>query len=121
MNKPCESLITFFTGLCHILVMLKRPNYESIHVMLLITVILLMLPVSKSLLLNCANSKNDLALYRSIIFTNGTQESRIAALSKEREQAKSRSSVVTTEIQELGVFYPAEAEHQVFDSTSVLF
>ncbi|KAG6502284.1 peptide methionine sulfoxide reductase A5-like isoform X1 [Zingiber officinale] len=51
---------------------------------------------------------------RSIIFTNGTQESRIAALSKEREQAKSRSSVVTTEIQELGVFYPAEAEHQVF-------
>ncbi|XP_074581148.1 peptide methionine sulfoxide reductase A5 [Curcuma longa] len=53
--------------------------------------------------------------YRSIIFTNGTQESRIAALSKEREQAKSRSSVVTTEIQELGVFYPAEAEHQKFE------
>ncbi|RWW31444.1 hypothetical protein GW17_00003929 [Ensete ventricosum] len=52
--------------------------------------------------------------YRSIIFTNRTQEARLAAVSKEREQAKSRSSLVTTEIQQLGVFYPAEAEHQVF-------
>ncbi|RWW55576.1 hypothetical protein BHE74_00037784 [Ensete ventricosum] len=51
---------------------------------------------------------------RSIIFTNRTQEARLAAVSKEREQAKSRSSLVTTEIQQLGVFYPAEAEHQVF-------
>ncbi|URD72860.1 Peptide methionine sulfoxide reductase [Musa troglodytarum] len=53
--------------------------------------------------------------YRSIIFTNQTQEARLAAVSKEREQAKSRSSLVTTEIQQLGVFYPAEAEHQKFE------
>ncbi|WOL12961.1 peptide methionine sulfoxide reductase A5 [Canna indica] len=53
--------------------------------------------------------------YRSIIFTNGMQEARLAAASKEREQAKSRNSVVTTEIQQLGVFYPAEAEHQKFE------
>ncbi|GAV74351.1 PMSR domain-containing protein [Cephalotus follicularis] len=53
--------------------------------------------------------------YRSIIFTNGTEESRLAAISKEREQAKSRSSVVTTQIQQLEVFYPAEPEHQKFE------
>lgn len=50
---------------------------------------------------------------RSIIFTNGTEESRMAAISKEREQTKSRSSIVTTQIQQLGTFYPAEPEHQV--------
>lgn len=50
---------------------------------------------------------------RSIIFTNGTEESRLAAVSKEKEQMKSRGSAVTTQIQELGVFYPAEPEHQV--------
>lgn len=50
---------------------------------------------------------------RSIIFTNGTEESRLAALSKEREQTKSKSSVVTTQIQHLETFYPAEPEHQV--------
>ena len=38
---------------------------------------------------------------------------RLAALSKEKEQAKDRSSVITTEIQPLGVFHPAESEHQV--------
>ncbi|KAJ1692841.1 hypothetical protein LUZ63_009539 [Rhynchospora breviuscula] len=53
--------------------------------------------------------------YRSIIFTNGTVEVRLAAASKEREQAKSRSSVVTTKIQPLAAFYPAEAEHQKFE------
>jgi hypothetical protein len=37
----------------------------------------------------------------------------LAALTKEREQAKDRSSVITTQIQSLGVFYPAEPEHQV--------
>ncbi|XP_024977433.1 peptide methionine sulfoxide reductase A5 [Cynara cardunculus var. scolymus] len=53
--------------------------------------------------------------YRSIIFTNGTDESRLAAVSKEREQTKSRSSIVTTQIQQLGTFYPAEPEHQKFE------
>ncbi|KAL3720498.1 hypothetical protein ACJRO7_005335 [Eucalyptus globulus] len=51
---------------------------------------------------------------RSIIFTNGTEESRLAALSKEREQSKSKSGVVTTQIQHLETFYHAEPEHQVF-------
>ncbi|KAL6861550.1 hypothetical protein ACP4OV_017250 [Aristida adscensionis] len=53
--------------------------------------------------------------YRSVIFTNGTIEARLAALSKEREQAKDRSSVITTQIQPLGAFYPAEPEHQKFE------
>ncbi|XP_078174125.1 peptide methionine sulfoxide reductase family protein [Carex rostrata] len=53
--------------------------------------------------------------YRSIIFTNGTVEARLASTSKEREQAKSRSNVVTTKIQPLASFYPAEAEHQKFE------
>ncbi|CAL5324289.1 unnamed protein product [Camellia sinensis] len=52
--------------------------------------------------------------YRSIIFTNGTEESRLAAVSKEREQTKSKSSIVTTQILPLGTFYPAEPEHQGF-------
>lgn len=51
---------------------------------------------------------------RSIIFTNGTQESRLAAVSKEREQIKSKGKIVTTEIKQLGTFYPAEPEHQVY-------
>jgi peptide-methionine (S)-S-oxide reductase len=37
----------------------------------------------------------------------------LAAFTKEREQAKDRSSVITTQIQPLGVFNPAEPEHQV--------
>nr|GEU55576.1 peptide methionine sulfoxide reductase A5 [Tanacetum cinerariifolium] len=53
--------------------------------------------------------------YRSIIFINGTEESRLASVSKEREQSKSRSSIVTTQIQQLGTFYPAEPEHQKFE------
>lgn len=53
--------------------------------------------------------------YRSIIFTNGTEESRLAALSKENEQLRSRSSIVTTQIQQLLAFYPAEPEHQKFE------
>ncbi|KAH9711070.1 peptide methionine sulfoxide reductase A5 [Citrus sinensis] len=53
--------------------------------------------------------------YRSIIFTNGTEESRLAAHSKEREQMKSKSSIVTTQIQQLVAFYPAEPEHQKFE------
>ncbi|KAL6520654.1 Peptide methionine sulfoxide reductase A5 [Orobanche minor] len=53
--------------------------------------------------------------YRSIIFTNGTEESRVAAISKEREQTRSKSSVVTTQIQQLVTFYPAELEHQKFE------
>lgn len=53
--------------------------------------------------------------YRSIIFTNGTLEARLAAASKEREQTKSRSSIVTTQIQQLGTFHQAEPEHQKFE------
>ncbi|XP_073044751.1 peptide methionine sulfoxide reductase A5 [Primulina eburnea] len=53
--------------------------------------------------------------YRSIIFANGTEESRLAAFSKEKEQTRSKNSVVTTQIQQLGTFYRAEAEHQKFE------
>ncbi|MED6217588.1 Peptide methionine sulfoxide reductase A5 [Stylosanthes scabra] len=53
--------------------------------------------------------------YRSIIFCNGTEESKMAALSKEQEQTRSRSSIVTTQILQLGTFYPAEPEHQKFE------
>ncbi|XP_027345544.1 peptide methionine sulfoxide reductase A5 isoform X2 [Abrus precatorius] len=51
--------------------------------------------------------------YRSIIFVNGTEESRMAAVGKEQEQTRSRSSIVTTQILQLGTFYPAEPEHQL--------
>ncbi|BAF18651.1 peptide-methionine (S)-S-oxide reductase A5 precursor [Oryza sativa Japonica Group] len=53
--------------------------------------------------------------YRSIIFTNGSVEARLAGLSKEKEQAKDRRSVITTQIQPIGAFYPAEPEHQKFE------
>ncbi|XP_047317484.1 peptide methionine sulfoxide reductase A5 [Impatiens glandulifera] len=53
--------------------------------------------------------------YRSIIFTNGTEEFRLAAISKEREQTKSKQNIVTTQIQQIGTFYPAESEHQKFE------
>ncbi|KAI3861498.1 hypothetical protein MKW98_000450 [Papaver atlanticum] len=53
--------------------------------------------------------------YRSMIFTSGPEEARFASVSKEREQTKSRSSIVTTQIQQLGTFYPAEPEHQKFE------
>ncbi|CAM8912207.1 unnamed protein product [Rhodiola kirilowii] len=53
--------------------------------------------------------------YRSIIFTNGTEEMRLAAVSKEREETKSKNSIVTTQIQQLGTIYPAEPEHQKFE------
>ncbi|KAM0915092.1 hypothetical protein ACQ4PT_011112 [Festuca glaucescens] len=53
--------------------------------------------------------------YRSVIFTNGTLEARLAGLSKEREQGKDRSSVITTEIHPVGAFYSAEPEHQKFE------
>ncbi|KAK1297634.1 Peptide methionine sulfoxide reductase A5 [Acorus calamus] len=52
----------------------------------------------------------------SIIFTNGTGETRMAAVSKEKQQAKIRSNIVTTQIQELGMFYVAETEHQLLAS-----
>ncbi|KAL3720510.1 hypothetical protein ACJRO7_005341 [Eucalyptus globulus] len=42
-------------------------------------------------------------------------ESRLAALSKEREQSRSKGSVVTTQIQHLETFYHAEPEHQKFE------
>lgn len=50
---------------------------------------------------------------RSIIFTNGSEESRLAAVTKEREQTRSKGSIVTTQIQQIETFYPAEPEHQV--------
>ncbi|CAI8609043.1 unnamed protein product [Vicia faba] len=53
--------------------------------------------------------------YRSIIFVNGTEESRMASVSKEQEQTRSRSSIVTTLIMQLGTFHPAEPEHQKFE------
>ncbi|KAG0453174.1 hypothetical protein HPP92_025541 [Vanilla planifolia] len=53
--------------------------------------------------------------YRSIIFTNATLEARLAATSKEREQTKSRSSIVLTQIQQLEDFYLAESVHQKFE------
>uniref|UniRef100_A0A1J3C7U9 Peptide methionine sulfoxide reductase A5 n=1 Tax=Noccaea caerulescens TaxID=107243 RepID=A0A1J3C7U9_NOCCA len=53
--------------------------------------------------------------YRSCIFTNSTEEMRLATTSKEREQLKSRNSVVTTQIQQLGTFYRAEPDHQKFE------
>ncbi|XP_019447743.1 PREDICTED: LOW QUALITY PROTEIN: peptide methionine sulfoxide reductase A5-like [Lupinus angustifolius] len=53
--------------------------------------------------------------YRSIIFVNGTEESRIASVSKEQEQTRSRSSIVTTQILQLGTFHPAEPEQQKFE------
>ncbi|KAJ0097875.1 hypothetical protein Patl1_29072 [Pistacia atlantica] len=56
-----------------------------------------------------------LLVNRSIIFTNGTDEFRLAALSKEKEQMKSKSSIVATQIQKLGTFYSAEPEHQKFE------
>ncbi|KAK1359850.1 Peptide-methionine (S)-S-oxide reductase [Heracleum sosnowskyi] len=59
--------------------------------------------------------------YRSIIFTNGTEESRLAALSKEREQTRLKSSIVTTQIQRLGLFYPAESDHQKFELKRIHF
>ncbi|KAF1871968.1 hypothetical protein Lal_00012186 [Lupinus albus] len=59
--------------------------------------------------------------YRSIIFVNGTEESRIASVSKEQEQARSRSSIVTTQILQLGTFYPAEPEHQLRDEEDDVF
>ncbi|KAG0601645.1 hypothetical protein M758_11G128900 [Ceratodon purpureus] len=56
------------------------------------------------------------AQYRSVIFTQGGEEGEVASRSKEAEQVRlgDRSEVVT-EVQPLGVFYPAEAEHQKFE------
>ncbi|KAL8151979.1 hypothetical protein V2J09_021787 [Rumex salicifolius] len=53
--------------------------------------------------------------YRSIIFTNGTDELRVATISKGREQIKSKNTIVTTQIQQLEAFYPAESDHQKFE------
>ncbi|XP_058102441.1 peptide methionine sulfoxide reductase A5 [Magnolia sinica] len=53
--------------------------------------------------------------YRSIIFTNGAEEARLASASKEKEQTKTKSTIVTTQIQQIGAFYPAESDHQKFE------
>lgn len=64
-------------------------------------------------LAECYILNKNLYSCRSIIFVNGTEEARMAAVSKEQEQTRSRSSIVTTQILQLGTFYPAESEHQV--------
>ena len=51
--------------------------------------------------------------YRSIILTQNDEEARIANESKERAQARFKSSIVT-EIVPLTKFYPAEDYHQDF-------
>ncbi|KAL7605504.1 hypothetical protein Lser_V15G19578 [Lactuca serriola] len=48
-------------------------------------------------------------------FCNGTEESRLAVVRKEREQTKSWGSIVTTQIQQLENFYPAKHEHHKFE------
>lgn len=53
--------------------------------------------------------------YRSIIFTNGSDEAKLAAVSKEREQTKLMDNLVTTQILQFETFYPAEPEHQKFE------
>lgn len=53
--------------------------------------------------------------YRSIIFTNGSDEAKLAGVSKEREQTKLIDNLVTTQIQQFETFYPAEPEHQKFE------
>lgn len=53
--------------------------------------------------------------YRSVIFVRGPEQARLASLSKEREEAKLTDGALTTEIQSLGLFYPAEPEHQKFE------
>ena len=53
--------------------------------------------------------------YRSIIFTNASDEAKLAAVSKEREQTKLMDNLVTTQIQQFETFYPAEPEHQKFE------
>lgn len=53
--------------------------------------------------------------YRSAIFVQGLEQESLASLSKEREEAKLKDGVLTTEIESLGVFYPAEPEHQKFE------
>jgi peptide-methionine (S)-S-oxide reductase len=51
------------------------------------------------------------AHFRSVIFTQTDEEAAVALKSKQAEQAK-LGAEITTEIQPLRAFYPAEAEHQ---------
>lgn len=54
--------------------------------------------------------------YRSVIFTQTDEEARLALTSKTAQQLRlGPHSEVVTEILPLGVFYPAEAEHQKFE------
>lgn len=53
---------------------------------------------------------------RSIIFTQDSDEARLAGLSKQREQSRLADQRVLTSINPLAIFYPAEAEHQVLCS-----
>lgn len=53
--------------------------------------------------------------YRSVVFTQDDEEAAVAAKSKAAEQNKLPQSEVVTEIQSMGVFYLAEAEHQKFE------
>ncbi|CAM6101706.1 unnamed protein product [Calypogeia fissa] len=54
--------------------------------------------------------------YRSVILTQSEDETVLATLSKEREQIKLGPwAAVTTKVQPLSAFYPAEADHQKFE------
>jgi len=54
--------------------------------------------------------------YRSVIFTQNDDDALVALSSKSTNQIKlGPQSEIVTEIQPLGVFYPAEAEHQKFE------
>ncbi len=50
---------------------------------------------------------------RSVIFTQGEEEVKLATASWDSEQLKLGKNEVVTEIQPLQAFYSAEAEHQV--------
>ncbi|KAH8964090.1 hypothetical protein BDL97_04G045400 [Sphagnum fallax] len=53
--------------------------------------------------------------YRSVIFTQGEEEVKLATASWDSEQLKLGKNEVVTEIQPLQAFYSAEAEHQKFE------
>lgn len=53
--------------------------------------------------------------YRSAIFVQGPEQKNLASLSKVREETMLVKGILTTEIEQAGVFFPAEPEHQKFE------
>ncbi|KAH7300606.1 hypothetical protein KP509_24G071000 [Ceratopteris richardii] len=53
--------------------------------------------------------------YRSAIYFQGQEQENLALLSKTREEAKLSEGQLTTEIKPIGIFFPAESEHQKFE------